>query len=268
MSIYRLIGPYYDLLFPARQAQLDFFRRLFEDHGVETVLDLACGTGNYALAFTRQGLKVSAVDLDPEMVAQGRIRAAESGLAVDFRVGDMRDVGDMAGTGGEPFDAVICIGNSLVHLLQEEDVLATLRGISSILRPQGVLVIQIVNYDRVYAHRITGLPPLTHEETGVTLERLYDPLPGGLLRFTVRLRLPGGEDREAAATLRPVFRRELEGWLRQAQFDPIRFYGDFDFSPHHGGSPATIAVARSSRRVPGSTDRGPDCPPEGEGATP
>ena len=52
------------------------------------VLDVACGNGNATLAAARSGTQVVGVDYVPELLEDGRVRAAAEGLDVEFRVGD------------------------------------------------------------------------------------------------------------------------------------------------------------------------------------
>jgi ubiquinone/menaquinone biosynthesis C-methylase UbiE len=53
-----------------------------------TVLDVAAGNGNFALAAARQGAIVTASDLTPRMVELGRARSAAAGVRIDWAEGD------------------------------------------------------------------------------------------------------------------------------------------------------------------------------------
>ena len=57
-----------------------------------TVLDVACGTGNAALAAARSGTRVLGVDYVPQLLEGGRKRAATERLDVEFRLGDAEDL--------------------------------------------------------------------------------------------------------------------------------------------------------------------------------
>jgi len=52
------------------------------------VLDVACGTGNLALAITRQGAFATGVDIATNLLAQARERAAAEALDIAFDEGD------------------------------------------------------------------------------------------------------------------------------------------------------------------------------------
>lgn len=54
----------------------------------EAVLDVACGHGNTTLAAARRSALATGLDLVPELLERGRIRAAAERLEVDWREGD------------------------------------------------------------------------------------------------------------------------------------------------------------------------------------
>jgi SAM-dependent methyltransferase len=53
-----------------------------------TVLDVAAGNGNFALAAARRGAIVAASDLTPRMVDLGRARSATAGVRIEWAEGD------------------------------------------------------------------------------------------------------------------------------------------------------------------------------------
>ena len=61
-----------------------------------TVLDVAAGNGNVAIAAAHRGAAVTASDLTPHMVALGRARSEAEGLAIEWREADAEAL---------PFDA-------------------------------------------------------------------------------------------------------------------------------------------------------------------
>jgi SAM-dependent methyltransferase len=54
----------------------------------ETLLDVATGSGNAALAAARRGARVTGLDLTPELLAAAEARAADEGQAIVFVEGD------------------------------------------------------------------------------------------------------------------------------------------------------------------------------------
>jgi SAM-dependent methyltransferase len=59
------------------------------------LLDVACGTGNVAIAAARAGAEVVGVDVTPEMLAVATERALAAGVACRFVVGSFDDLGGL-----------------------------------------------------------------------------------------------------------------------------------------------------------------------------
>jgi ubiquinone/menaquinone biosynthesis C-methylase UbiE len=73
----------------------------------DTVLDVATGTGNAALAAARCGCAVTGLDYVPALLERGRARAVAEGLNVAFAEGDAESLPYADGS----FDAVLsCVG--------------------------------------------------------------------------------------------------------------------------------------------------------------
>lgn len=123
-----------------------FFARVIDDYleamtlsGLETILDLGCGTGVAARAIARRtkakGPPLVAIDISAHLVEMGRTLADEEGLGgrIDFRVGDAHGLGLPEGG----FDVVVM--HTLVsHVADPATVLAEGR---RLLRPGGRLVV-------------------------------------------------------------------------------------------------------------------------------
>lgn len=58
----------------------------------DTVLDVAAGTGNFALAAARRGAIVTATDFTPHMVQLGRARTADAGLNISWAEADVEQL--------------------------------------------------------------------------------------------------------------------------------------------------------------------------------
>ena len=65
----------------------EFIARLGLKPG-ETVLDVACGTGNLSMPAARAGASVTGIDIAPNLIVQAEACAASEGLRIAFEVGD------------------------------------------------------------------------------------------------------------------------------------------------------------------------------------
>jgi SAM-dependent methyltransferase len=135
---YGTLAEVYDFLVPEALLSPEGSAAAFEDvlAGVEPgarVLDCACGTGTLAAGLARRGFDVSASDASPEMVA--RTRAL--GVRADVRRWEELE--------GGPYDAVLCVGNSLTHA---QDRRAALAGMRRVAREGALLAVTSRNWER------------------------------------------------------------------------------------------------------------------------
>lgn len=73
------------------------------------VLDVACGTGNAAIAAARSGAEVVGVDYVPQLLENARVRAGAEGLDIQFRVGDAQSLP----VDDDSFDAALSVFGSM-----------------------------------------------------------------------------------------------------------------------------------------------------------
>ena len=225
--------------------ELPFFASLFEQFGVRRVLDAACGTGHHAIALARQGYQVMGTDLSTPMIARASENASAQGVGASFSVAGLGGYAAL----GQTFDAAICLGNSLPHLLSGAAVAEALADFAAVLRPGGLLVIQNRNFDRVWRERERFMPPQSHQDSGGEwiFVRFYDFHEESLTFNMLRLRRTAeGWSQEIESTeLRPIFARDLTAALAIAGFDPVTLYGSYDgapFDPAASGDLIAVAV--------------------------
>jgi len=111
-----------------------------------TVLDVATGTGVYALAFAKTGATVIGTDLAPSMLEQARQHAQAHSLAIEWLAADMTRIDH---TLNRQFDLVVCMGNSLPHILNRTDLDQTIAGFSRLVNPGGSVAVQVLNYEQI-----------------------------------------------------------------------------------------------------------------------
>lgn len=111
------------------------------------VLDCAAGTGELAVGLALRGFDVTASDASAAMIARARALAASRGVAPATAVRTWEELE------GGPFDAVLCVGNSLVHASGRDARRGALAAMARVLRPGGLLVLTSRNWERVRARR-------------------------------------------------------------------------------------------------------------------
>lgn len=150
-SFYDDMAEYYDLIYPDWEGSMRRHGAVISDmlgrgpHDAR-VLDVSSGIGTQALPLASLGCEVVARDLSPGAIRRLQREADERGLQIDAATSDMRDV---ARAVDGHFDAVISFDNSLPHLLTDADILTTLRGVTDLLAPGGVVLISVRDYEEV-----------------------------------------------------------------------------------------------------------------------
>lgn len=244
MSFYEALEKYYDHIFPLQQDTLAFLAETCGGPANGQILDLACGTGSYTLALAARGHRVTGVDLDETMIRlaqQKKERYGSTDSEATFLRGDLLKLSALL----QPvYTGAFCIGNSLVHMETAGEIEAVLQQIAAVLRRGALLVLQIVNYDRVLDAGVKSLPTLENQEQGVSFERHYSyDAQNHKILFTGILHLPDSSSRTNTIPLYPLRKGELEDTMIKAGFTLKQFYANFSGTPWSKEAPATIAVA-------------------------
>lgn len=112
------------------------------------VLDCACGTGQLAVGLALRGYEVTASDASVGMVERTRALADARGVDVHAAVSRWDR---LPATVDGPFDAVLCVGNSLTHAEGVAGRRAALGAMAQVLTPGGLLHVTSRTWERVRA---------------------------------------------------------------------------------------------------------------------
>ncbi len=236
---------------PARlSAEVPFLERQLREAGARRVLDAACGTGQHAIALSKIGFEAAGADLSPNMVAQALANARVARSEVTFKQAGFGELVQAFGRG--TFDAILCLGNSLPHLLEPEALAVTLADFRDCTRAEGLLIIQNRNFDAVLRSRQRWMEPQSHREgqDEWIFLRFYDFGAADLVDFhviTLRRHADGPWQQEIRSTqLRGQTQAELLQALTSCGFERLASYGDMSGSTFDPiGSSNLVVVARA-----------------------
>ena len=220
---------------------------LLAGRAVQRVMDVACGTGLYARVFASRGLDVTAADVSGAMIAKARHTPPAQGESpIHWLTAPMQAIDQHA---AGPFDAVLCMGNSLPHLLEDADLAASLVAFRRVLVAGGVAVIQLLNYDRILAagERIVGITRHGGADDTREYVRFYDFLDGRVRFNILGIRWgPQGCEHELHQTeLRPYRPAEVREALLAAGFARVELFGSLDGQPFDPAASDTVTVVGS-----------------------
>jgi len=114
------------------------------------LVELAVGNGRVAVPVARAtGRRVIGIDSSPAMLEQARVRAAEAGVDLDLREGDMRDLAV-----DEPAALIYCPFRALLHLPTWADRRRTFERVAASLRSGGRFAWNAFAFDHQVAARL------------------------------------------------------------------------------------------------------------------
>ena len=212
------------------------------------ILELACGTGRLTFPMVEAGARVLGVDLSRGMLARAWARREDlppsQRLSVEFVQGDMRTF-----RADGRFDAVVLGFNTLMHMLEDDDLLATLQTARAHLHEEGLFHVDLhtplpeITRNRDPDGRYDPeqmIDPRDGKRYIVTENNTYDPRRQiNQMRFYYQevdeAGLDVGPERCAVIDLRVLFPRELDHFMRLAGFEVVGDWDDFERTTRFSG---------------------------------
>jgi SAM-dependent methyltransferase len=191
------------------------------------VVELAIGNGRVAIPVAQAtGQRVIGIDSSPAMLEQARTRAAEAGVALDLREGDMRDLAL-----DEPAALIYCPFRALLHLPTWADRRRTFERVAASLRPGGRFAWNAFAFDHGIAARLDG-------------EHQDHPVPHTIRYSVGDNRIDIALDDGARSSLWWATRNEWLGLIDVAGLQLEALYGGFAGEPFADDSREYVFVAR------------------------
>ena len=191
------------------------------------LVELAIGNGRVAIPVAQAtGRRVIGIDTSPATLEQARARAAETGVDLDLREYDMRDL-----SLDEPAALIYCPFRALLHLPTWTDRRRTFERVAESLRPDGRFAWNAFAFD----HRIAAQLDGEHQDKPVPHMVSYAV---GDNRIDITL------DDGGKSSLWWATKNEWLGLLDVAGFEVEALYGGFAGEPFGDESREYVFVAR------------------------
>jgi len=166
-SFYDNMATQYDKLFLDWQAttreQAVILERIFAEKGFDraaSVLDCACGIGTQAIGLAALGYDVTASDISKGELCEAKLRAKSNNVDIRFERADFCALSDRF---DEKFDIVIVMDNALPHMLTGAALKKAVDSITGQIRPGGIFVASIRDYDALLKTKPPYSPPYIHK---------------------------------------------------------------------------------------------------------
>ena len=227
VSDYDEFAAVYDAFSAAMTEDVAFYVELARE-ARGPVVELAVGTGRVAIPIVeRTGRRVIGIDVSDGMLDVARRAAAQAGVEIELRHGDMRDL-----SLDRPTDLVICPFRAMLHLRDHGERVTVMRRVCESLVPGGRFAWNAFVFDPAISAEIDGV---WREQEGIRNRSTYD--------FTERridLELENG----ATVQLWWVDRAEWEAAINEGGLEVEALYGWFDGTPFDDTSREFVYVAR------------------------
>ncbi|MDP6798070.1 MAG: class I SAM-dependent methyltransferase [Candidatus Krumholzibacteria bacterium] len=242
MAVYSELAPFYDLLFPPSEEQAAFLIQKLSDSDCHHLLDAGCGTGRHLEILAEQEFAVTGLEPEAAMALRANERLGDRGRVHTLGLEHSAELEEA------PFDAVLCLGNTLAHLLDHPSLKTGLEALSGALRPDGLLLLQMVHFEKVLREKKNPFEPRDIVDSAGRELRFHRAYAFGedLLEFHLLLE---GENLkiEDRFPLRPWRLAELEPTMREVHLEIEGVYGNWKGDDRTKDSPATIISARKIR---------------------
>ena len=229
-KFYSSISKYYSEIFPYKPVQLQFVKKQLAHIQKKKILDIGCATGELSYQLAKEGAEVIGIDLNEDLLDEAKSQKHQENL--QFQTGNMLEL--EKDFQENEFDAVLCFGNTLVHLPDKTAVIKMLHGVEKTLKPGGKFLLQILNYDYIFNDKITELPLIETENIRFIRKYKIDES-NPIIRFQTELVMKKeGKSVRNETPLLALRSEELKRFLSQAGFRNIEFFSNFKQEPFDG----------------------------------
>lgn len=143
----------WDRLEAGAQARLEFIvtRHALDRHLPQAdswirLLDAGGGPGRYTMALAEQGYRITLLDLSPRLLDIARTKIYELPAPTQNRVDGIVEgsITDLSRFPDETFDAVLCLGGPLSHLIDPAARTQALRELKRVAKAEGLLFVSVM----------------------------------------------------------------------------------------------------------------------------
>ena len=161
-----------------KKDDIEFWKKVFLKSPGKRVLELAAGTGRLGIPLIREGADYTGIEISPEFCAQFKKKLKQKKLNANVITDDMRTF-NLNNT----FDLIFIGFNSFLHLLKNEDVIASFAAIKKHMHDSTLFVIDVFVPNTLFLYRpeirypvMEYIDSLTGELINVEETSIYEPI--------------------------------------------------------------------------------------------
>ena len=208
-----------------------FFKKVFEENKVCSILDCACGTGNDLNLFHSLGYDVVGSDISKSMLAQAKRKLTDSGKRIPLYKVDYRRLHRYF---NQKFDAVVCLSSSILHMPNNKQVIRAFKSMYKVLNNKGILILSQGTTDKQWKKKPRFILAVNKQN----FSRLFviDYLKNGARYNILDIHHNNKKSKlEIWSVDYPhiLLKDDYQNLLKLADFRKIDFYGSYHFEPYN-----------------------------------
>lgn len=226
-KFYSKILPLYEKLISyknRKERETSFWSNLFNKYHIQNAHDCSCGTGHHIILFNDLNVSCSGSDLSDDMVRKARRNCEEKKIKCNIIQADFCDIGNYL---LNTVDLIVNLGNSLAYVDNKKKILNYLKGCYIKLSNNGVLVLDLRNYDYLLQEKPRFIPISFRENYGFIYVLEYEKrsIQFNILYFNLKNR----DFQTFSTTYYPILFKKLIQYLRETGFKIENQYSGFKF---------------------------------------
>ncbi len=217
------------------QAELVFIQEMLQPPPAGWLLDVPCGAGRHALPLAAMGYRMTGVDISVEFLRETRAKAAEAGVRVRWRRGDMSGL-----PWESEFDGAFCLGNSFGYR-DHAGMSAFIAAVARALKPGGRFLMDSGMLAECILPNFEPRPWVRAGDILALMEHQHFPLEGRVeTRFTF---IRGGKEETRVFSHWVFTLAEVRRMFEAAGMRVTGVYSSTDGSPFEAGDPLAYVLA-------------------------
>ncbi|MEJ2103762.1 MAG: methyltransferase domain-containing protein [Ignavibacteriaceae bacterium] len=186
--------------------------------------DLGCGTGVDSIALVSMGIEVTAFDPSVEMLSLARKNAKNTNVNLDFHNSSVDNIPENF---NNKFDLAVALGNTFANIPREKFA-SSIKRCFEILKDDGKLVIQILNYEKIISEkkRIVNIKEGDKNYFIRFYDLVGDEIIFNILSFT---KSNPGYNKLISTPILAYSTDDFSRELKSCGFNSTNFYSDFEF---------------------------------------
>ena len=213
---------------------VDLVLKNIETSKINSVLDMAAGTGRHAIIFAKKGFNVTAVDLSDNLLAIAKENSTKENVKVDFIHSDIRQFNPQ-----NKYDLILNLFTSIGYFEEDEENFYVLNKAYKLLNKGGYFVLDYFN--KAYLER--NLVPNTVEEYNGSVITQKRFIKGERIIKEITIDRDGKTE-NYFESVRMFSKDELINMIEKLGFKIIKTFGDFLGNPFElESSPRIIIIA-------------------------